>query len=61
MALHSSSLETLELVRPPKLKGRAKTAYSEAEVLGGVLKKPLQFAGHALYEVGVTFSELYSH
>ncbi len=52
-------IDQLELKAPPKKAGRAKTVYSEADILAAQLTLPLQLPGDALANVPVAFCEVF--
>lgn len=59
ISLPASFVQKLKLVAPPTLVGRAKTVYSEADVLSGILAEPLVFAGNSVADVRASFSTLF--
>lgn len=59
IALPESFLDRLELLEPATVVGRAKTVYSEEDVLTGVLSEALILAGHEHERVKASFSVLF--
>ncbi len=59
LLLNTSFLERLKLVRAPVSVGRARTVYSEAEILGAEIEDVLVLAGREYRGVQAEFSEIF--
>ncbi len=57
LALRKEDAEDLPLASELRLVGRGRTVYSEFDVFGARLAAPIRFAGHAIEDAHVTFSE----